>query len=79
MVAKKMTRLVTTSMGAVTLIQRSSQVYDVLRNGVELGEVRKFRSWFAYANPPWGSGGTGNNEPCRTRLEAIEVLLSLCD
>lgn len=71
------TRLVKTSAGFVVAIRRNPQVYEIRRDGVHIGEVRKFRSWFAYSEPPHGMSGTGNDEPRRTRLDAIEVLLSI--
>lgn len=71
-------RLVKVCDGFVTTVRHANcpQVYDVFRNGKLLGEVRKFRSWYAWPAAGLGvNGRVGGEEPHGTMRDAIDELV----
>lgn len=71
----KRSRLLKTEKGFVTAVRTGPQVYEVYKDGELLGDVRKFRSWFACTNPPRNALGCTGDDAYKTRRDALEALV----
>ena len=69
----KATRLLHTSVGFVVAIRKGPQRYEVRKDGVPLGEVHKFKNWFAHEFGTDSKHGA-SSEALATRKSAIEWL-----
>ncbi len=72
----KRSRLVSTSKGLVVAVQIRPQQYEIYKDGELIGDVRKFKNWFACTDPIRDAGGCGPDDAYKRRRDAIEALVS---